>query len=543
LYLRAKQFMPYLLHHLIHRSAILTPDAPALLCKGHTLSYGQLAVLVNQVAGGLRRLPVAKGARVAIYLPKQFETVCAMFGASAAGGVFVPVNPLLKPEQVGHILQDCSTHALITSPDRAKLLRPVLDQCQHLRHVIIVGECDVEIADAAAYQCIAWRELLDAPLTGDDDPCIDPCIDMDVAAILYTSGSTGRPKGVVLSHRNMLAGARSVATYLRNTASDRILAVLPFSFDYGLSQLTTAFSVGASVVLMDYLLPADVTRALGRYGITGLAAVPPLWNQLAALDWPEQAVRSLRYITNSGGAMPLETTRRLRTLLPDTDVYLMYGLTEAFRSTYLPPAEVDERPDSIGKAIPNAEILVVRPDGTECDADEPGELVHRGALVALGYWGDPDKTAARFKPAPGQPPELPHPELAVWSGDQVRRDRDGFLYFIGRTDEQIKTSGYRVSPGEIEEVAYQLPDIEQAVAFGVPHPQLGSGIVLLFQADSPKIDTEAVRAHCRAHLPTYMVPGLIERIDDIPRNPNGKLDRKSLSTRYHAAFADPSPAQ
>jgi acyl-CoA synthetase (AMP-forming)/AMP-acid ligase II len=294
---------------------------------------------------------------------------------------------------------------------------------------------------------------------------------------------------------------------------------------------------------MDYLLLADVTRALARYAITGLAAVPPLWNQLAALDWPEQAVSSLRYITNSGGTMPLETTRRLRTLLPDTDIYLMYGLTEAFRSTYLPPAEVDHRPDSIGKAIPNAEIMVVRPDGTPCDADEPGELVHRGALVALGYWGDPDKTAARFKPAPGQPPELPHPELAVWSGDQVRRDRDGYLYFIGRTDEQIKTSGYRVSPGEIEEVAYQLPSIEQAVAFGVPHPQLGSGIVLLFQAGTPRIDADALRAHCRAHLPTYMVPGLIEQVDDIPRNPNGKLDRKSLSTRYHAAFADQSPAQ
>jgi acyl-CoA ligase (AMP-forming) (exosortase A-associated) len=531
--------MPYLLHQLIHRSALVTPDAPALLFKGQTLSYSQLASLVTQVAGGLRGLAVAKGARVAIYLPKQFETVCAIFGASAAGGVFVPINPLLKPEQVGHILQDCSTHALVTSPDRAKLLRPVLDKCQHLRHVIIVGDCDAEIMNNAAYRCTPWRELIDDALTA----TADHRIDVDVAAILYTSGSTGRPKGVVLSHRNMLAGAESVATYLRNAPSDRMLAVLPFSFDYGLSQLTTAFSVGASVVLMDYLLPADVTRALARYGVTGLAAVPPLWNQLAALEWPEQAVRSLRYITNSGGAMPLETTRRLRALLPDTAVYLMYGLTEAFRSTYLPPAEVESRPDSIGKAIPNAEIMVVRPDGTECDADEPGELVHRGALVALGYWGDPDKTAARFKPAPGQSPELPHPELAVWSGDQVRRDRDGYLYFIGRTDEQIKTSGYRVSPGEIEEIAYQLPTIEQAVAFGVPHPQLGSGIVLLFQAESPQLDAEAVRAHCRAHLPAFMVPGLIERVDDMPRNPNGKLDRKSLSARYQTAFADQTPAQ
>jgi len=343
----------------------------------------------------------------------------------------------------------------------------------------------------------------------------------------------------VLSHRNMLAGAQSVASYLNNSAADRLLAVLPFSFDYGLSQLTTAFSVGASVVLMDYLLPRDVIRAVARHAVTGLAAVPPLWNQLAGLSWPEEAVASLRYITNSGGAMPVATTSQLQAALPNTSVFLMYGLTEAFRSTFLPPDQVRHRPESMGKAIPNADIMVVRPDGSECDVDEPGELVHRGALVSLGYWGDLEKTNIRFKPAPGLPVGIPNPELAVWSGDQVRRDAEGFLYFIGRNDEMIKTSGYRVSPGEIEEIVFQVSGVEQAVAFGAPHPQLGYGIVLVVQAAAGSVDADTILAHCKIHLPMFMLPGHLEIASELPRNPNGKIDRKALSTRFADVFLSP----
>src|SRR5690606_728353 len=268
-------------------------------------------------------------------------------------------------------------------------------------------------------------------------------IDTDIAAILYTSGSTGRPKGVVLSHRNMVCGATSVASYLENTADDRILAVLPFSFDAGLSQLTTGFSVGATVVMLDYLLPRDVVRTLAEQRITGITGVPPLWVQIVDQEWPSEVAGSLRYLANTGGAMPSETLRRLRSLLPDTSIFLMYGLTEAFRSTYLPPSEIDRRPGSIGKAIPNAEILVLRPDGTECDPEEPGELVHRGALVAQGYWNDPERTREKFRPLPSGEPGFQHTEVAVWSGDTVKKDRDGFLYFIGRRDEMIKSSGYR----------------------------------------------------------------------------------------------------
>lgn len=525
--------MAFLLHQLISDIAQRTPEASALLFKQDTLSYRELDNLVARVAAGLRNLGIRRNERVAVYLPKQFETVTTLFGTSAAGGVFVPVNPILKPEQVGHILRDCATRILVTSADRAKLLSETLAECPDLSHLVVVGKTQaLEIPDSQ--QTLTWDEML-----GDEQAPDLQRIDTDMAAILYTSGSTGRPKGVVLSHRNMMAGAESVATYLENRADDRLLAVLPFSFDYGLSQLTTAFSVGASVVLMDYLLPRDVIRAVAKFGVTGLAAVPPLWNQLAGLEWPDEARQTLRYITNSGGAMPVATTNQLQASLPNTSVYLMYGLTEAFRSTYLPPDQVKVRPESMGKAIPNAEIMVVRPDGSECDADEPGELVHRGALVSLGYWGDREKTDIRFKPTPGQPDSIPNPEIAVWSGDQVKRDAEGYLYFIGRNDEMIKTSGYRVSPGEIEEIVFQIDNVSQAVAFGAPHPQLGSGIVLVVQADGDAVSADVILSHCKIHLPMFMLPGHIHIAADLPRNPNGKIDRKTLSIQFADIFRTP----
>jgi acyl-CoA ligase (AMP-forming) (exosortase A-associated) len=339
----------------------------------------------------------------------------------------------------------------------------------------------------------------------------------------------------------MMTGAKSVAEYLGNTPGDRLLAVLPFSFDYGFSQLSTAFLSGASVTLMDYLFARDVIAMAAKERITGLAGVPPLWVQLAELTWPEAAQQSLRYITNSGGAMPRATLDRLRASLPETRPFLMYGLTEAFRSTFLPPEEIDRRPESMGKAIPNAEILVVRPDGTPCEADEPGELVHRGALVALGYWNDPQKTAERFKPLPDQDPGIVLTEMAVWSGDTVRKDADGFLYFIGRRDEMIKTSGYRVSPTEVEEVLYATGLVRDAVAVGVSHPSLGQAVVVVAApADGRKPETAALLNECKQRLPTFMVPLHVEWRDHLPRNPNGKFDRPLLARELKELFAGPA---
>jgi acyl-CoA ligase (AMP-forming) (exosortase A-associated) len=511
--------MSTLLHDFVFDTAARTPAAEALVHGAQRLDYAALAQEVTRAAQVLLAHGVQRGERVAVYLEKRVENVAAMFGASLAGAVFVPVNPLLKADQVQHILADCNVRLLLTSPERLPALMPLLAQCPDLRAVLVTG--------AAPAGAAAWD---DAPVATVLPP---RAIDADVAAILYTSGSTGKPKGVVLSHRNMVAGAVSVAGYLEITPQDRLLAVLPLSFDYGLSQLTCAFYRGATAVLLNHLFARDIVRAVADERITGLAAVPPLWNQLARLEWP---ATTLRYLTNSGGAMPGATLAALRAAVPQAQVFLMYGLTEAFRSTYLPPADIDRKPGSMGRAIPNAEVLVVRADGTLCDADEPGELVHRGALVALGYWNDAAKTAERFRPAPGQDRALPLVEMAVWSGDTVRRDADGYLYHIGRSDDLIKVSGYRVSPAEIEEAVHASGLVDDVVVFGVPHPELGQAIVLLAVAPATLAPQTLVKA-CQQRLPAWMVPlHVVLRADAFPRNPNGKLDRKALRADYVHLF-------
>jgi acyl-CoA ligase (AMP-forming) (exosortase A-associated) len=518
-----------LLHELPLLAAERTPDAPALHDAASTTSYAQLASQIRAFASGLQTLGVQRGERVAIYLDKRLETVVASFGAPASGAVFVPINPLLKPDQVGYILRDCGVRVLVTSLERARSLQPVLKDCPELAHVVLVGASEAMPRAANAQSIHGWTQLLQCePRPG------HRIVDIDMVGILYTSGSTGKPKGVVLSHRNMVAGAKSVASYLENRSDDVLLAALPLSFDAGFSQLTTAFHAGASVVLLNYLLPKDVVTAMARHGVTGLTAVPPLWIQLTQITWPAAASARLRYFANTGGRMPLDTLSRLRTTVPTAKPYLMYGLTEAFRATYLPPEEVDRRPDSIGKAIPNSEILVLREDGTPCAPDEPGELVQRGALVAQGYWNDHAKTAERFRPLPGRDGGFVLPEMAVFSGDTVRRDADGFLYFIGRKDEMIKSSGYRISPNEVEEVIYASEAVGECAAFGVPHPTLGEAVVVVTTSRGDQaVEPSALAALCRERLPAYMVPTEFEvRDGPLPRNANGKIDRKAIAAAF-----------
>lgn len=525
--------MTDLVHEFIQTAAARTPSAQALVYGTRRLTYAQLAGTVDSAAQALLAVGVTRAQRVAVYLEKRIENVAACFGATAAGAVFVPVNPLLKAAQVSYILQDCQVAVLVTSAERLRTLVGSLADCPALRTIFVVGTGELPSLPGVAI--LPWSE--EAPAR-----TLPPArvIDTDMAAILYTSGSTGKPKGVVLSHRNMVAGAVSVASYLELSADDRLLAVLPLSFDYGLSQLTTAFHAGACVVLINHLFARDIVKAVVAEAITGLAAVPPLWIQLVQLPWPADC--TLRYLTNSGGAMPRPTVDTLRQLLPSASLFLMYGLTEAFRSTYLPPAELDRRPDSMGRAIPNAEIMVVRPDGSLCDDNEPGELVHRGALVSLGYWNDPAKTAERFRPAPGQDPALPLTEIAVWSGDTVRRDEEGFLYFVGRTDDMIKVSGYRVSPTEVEEALHATGMVAEVAAFGVPHPQLGSAIVVVAVPAAAGTEAAALLKECQRSVPAYMVPGHIEmRQEALPRNPNGKIDRTLLRQSFYSLFEGSPP--
>lgn len=522
------------LDQLVADTVIRHPARPALTFKDSTLSYAELWSAIETTGGGFRRLGLRRDERVAVYLDKRIETVLAMFGTSNAGGVFVPINPQLRPRQVGYILADCSARVLVTSPERLELLSEDLDAVKSVDHVVLVGpagsvkEKCAGSREADGYTVTSWAEFQAEGEAFPETADFRDVIDVDMAAILYTSGSTGHPKGVVLSHRNLIAGAASVNEYLENTDEDAILAALPLSFDAGFSQLTTAFQVGAHAVLVNYLLAADVVRLCALHRISGITCVPPLWIQLADQSWPKEATAHLRYFANTGGRMPRATLDKLRAIFPTASPFLMYGLTEAFRSTFLDPAQVDSRPDSIGKAIPNAEVMVVGPDGSETGSGEEGELVHRGALVALGYWNDPKRTSERFRPMPSREGAL-LTEMAVWSGDIVKRDDEGFLYFVGRNDEMIKTSGYRVSPTEVEEAAYDTGLVGDAVAFGVEDERLGQHIVMVVSpAGKDGLDPSTLIAEMRKSLPLYMLPKVILIRPELPRSPNGKFDRNLL---------------
>ncbi len=522
--------MPDLLHELITSTAAERGERCAIRCGEVQASYAELAESVSAIARGFTGIGLDRHVRVAVFMPKSIETVATFFAVSHCGAIFVPVNPLLKARQVAHILRDSGAEILVSTSAHLNGLQDVLTECPDLHTVMMTDRPGSESAGTGP-NLLGWDEFL----AGGASLVQPEVIDRDPVAIFYTSGSTGNAKGVILTHRNMVAGARSVATYLHNTENDRILAVLPFSFDYGFSQLTTSFYVGATVVLLNYLFPADVLKAAKRYGITGLAGVPPMWLKLAAMDWPEEVKHSLRYLTNSGGALPVPVIRQLQQCADDVDIFLMYGLTEAFRSTYLSPDKLDERPTSMGKAIPGVQVVVVRPDGTECEPDEPGELVHRGALVAAGYWRDEDRTRERFRPLPSRVAGMPLPEVAVWSGDIVRRDAEGYLYFIGRNDEMIKTSGYRVSPGEVEEAIYDTRSTGAVCVFGLQDADIGQSIVAVVEPlDGAAGDSEQLLTDCRRALPAFMVPARIIWEESLPRNANGKLDRSSIVSRYRA---------
>lgn len=521
-------------HDLLIQSTKKYSTKVALELKDQSLTYQDLLQKTCQFSEKINQLSVKNGIRIGIYLPKQFETVISYFGTSQSHNIFVPINPLLKGEQVDYILDNCEVKILVTSLSRYRQLQTFFDNNKNLEHIILT-DCS---AEQTPDHCICWNEQIESlpivNISNEEKRNKD-----DIAAILYTSGSTGNPKGVVLSHNNLLYGAKSVASYLQNTSEDKLLAVLPFSFDYGLSQITTAFLVGATVVLMEYLLPRDVIKAVAKYKITGLAAVPPLWIQLADLEWPDEAKKSLRYWTNSGGAMPQATLQKLQNQLPNSLPFLMYGLTEAFRSTYLPPKEIKTRPNSIGKAIPDATILVIDENGNETTADQKGELVHYGPHVALGYWNAPEKTAMRFKPLPEKLALKYGSELAVWSGDTVTKDSEGFLYFVGRNDDMIKSSGYRISPSEIEDLIYQHASVAEVAAIGINHKKLGQAVVLVIKpSDKKQFDMTELLKFCKKKLPNFMQPQSIQTKQSLPRNPNGKINRKALTIEFSDLFVD-----
>jgi acyl-CoA ligase (AMP-forming) (exosortase A-associated) len=492
-----------------HRGTAVAQQV-ALVDGPRRITYADLLDLSLSYAAVLKQAGVARGDRVGIFLRRSVEAVIALFATHFAGGVAVVINELLRGSQVRYILQHSEAALLVT--DSRQLLsaaEPLADETR----IVNLDRVTPALPIAAPARTIG----------------------ADLALIIYTSGSTGLPKGVMLSHDNLLSGAQIVSDYLNLTERDIIISLLPFSFDYGLNQLLTALLVGGTLVIQRSLFPPDICRTLDRERITGMAGVPTLWLQLTQKHspFPTTTFPHLRYITNSGGRLPESIVRSIRESHPHVALHLMYGLTEAFRSTYLPPEEVDRRPSSIGKAIPNVEILVVDDRGESCRAGEVGELVHRGANVAMGYWRDPDGSARVFRPHPFEPARTGTREIVVYSGDLVKTDTDGYLYFVGRRDQLIKSSGFRVSPEEIEALIFSSGLVAQVAAFAVPRNEVDSDIVVAVIPRDPA-DFQEARLHqfCRDAMPEYMQPRVIWCVDQFPLTTSRKPDRPQLRAAY-----------
>jgi acyl-CoA ligase (AMP-forming) (exosortase A-associated) len=512
---------------LLHNAVERDPGKVAIVDGKSEHTYEDLSRESDALAAALQDAGVAKGERVGILMDKYWEAIVAMLAATRIGAAFVNVNPMLKPPQVRYIAEDCDIRVMVG--DSPKL-----------------GDMEPKTVERAFYR----GEKLDSPgvsgelvdlvevLHGGDKPKNVSVSEVDLATILYTSGSTGMPKGVSTSHRNFVSGAQIVSTYLENTSDDRILSALPLNFDAGLNQFTTSLRVGATLALLRSRLPGDLLKGLRRHEITGVTGVPPLWSLLlrGSKSIEEEPLARLRYIANTGGRIPQANLDELRRLLEPsgTKIYLMYGLTEAFRSTYLPPEEIDRGTECIGKAIPDTQIMVINKQGEECAPGEVGELVHRGPTVAMGYWGKEEATRKAYRPNPLAPPELLGVERVVYSGDQVRRDEEGFLYFVGREDAMIKSQGYRMSPEEIENLLIGSGLVHEACAFGVPDPNVGHQVmaVVSLKNGGDEDVLEEIKEYTVKNGPPYMVPKEIIVRDELPKTPSGKIDRKGISNAY-----------
>lgn len=484
---------------------------PAIVTGGSTTTYSELCEHATGIAAGLQDAGVSAGDRVAIFLERGPDAAAAFFGVAACGGIAINVNETLRPRQVEHILSHSGARALVTESD-------LLDR--QPRRI----ETQASVFDVRQFGRDPGKPLHPVDRIG-----------RDYAQIIYTSGSTGLPKGVTLTHANLWSGVRAVTTYVRVNETDRIASLLPFSFDYGFNQLLCAVGTGARLVVERSSLPQQIVATLREQAVTVLPCVPPLWLQLLGVaSFKDKPIESLRAMTNTGGKIPVEGVRRLRDANPQAELFLMYGLTEAFRATYLPPELVDAHPDSIGRAIPGSEILVLRDDGTPCDPGEMGELVQRGSTVAAGYWNDPETTAKVFRSNPLRGAGAPEDERVVFSGDLVKRDADGLLYYIGRRDRLIKSLGFRVSPDEIAAVLYASGHVAEAVVGTVPDEARGEqivGYVVLNENGS----LDAVEKFCRTELPRYLQPGRIEARSTLPRTSSGKFDLRAAQSGENAS--------
>jgi len=507
-----------LVHEFLERSAERTPDKVGLICGDQRLTYAELEASANRLAHALCARNLNRGDRVVLWLPNTAELVVSIFAVMKAGGVFVTMNSTAKADKIEYVVKNCGACALITSGRNAPIASDLLLDVDSLQSIIYGSPLPDEDTSSNSLSYDGIQE--EYP----DDRPEKVNIDLDLACLIYTSGSTGEPKGVMSDHSNLVFAARSIIEYLENVEDDIVINVLPLAFDYGLYQLLMTFKFGGTLVLeRSFAYPAAVLQRIQDERVTGFPGVPTMFAVLLQMDLRHYDLSSLRYITNTAAALPTTHIEELRRTFPSVRIYSMYGLTETKRTLYLPPEQLDRKPGSVGIAIPGTEVWVEDEQGRRLGPGDVGELVVRGRHVMRGYWGDDQATSERYKPG-----ALPG-ERVCYTGDLFKMDDEGYLYFVSRVDDIIKSRGEKVSPKEVENVLYSMRGVLEAAVIGVPDPILGEAVKAFVVVDGEDIDENTILAHCKAHLEDFLVPKYLEICSELPKTASGKIQTTGLT--------------
>jgi len=509
-----------LVNEFLQQSAIKFPDKEALIYESRRLTYAEIDRLSNQFAHALIANGVERGDRVAIYLHNSIETVIAIFGILKAGGVFLVINRTTKFHKLAYILNNCQAKAIITDASAFELISKNYSEISSLQFIVLTAEPVIKPAEIRYH---ILNNIIDSFPTSLPE---NRCIDIDLAALIYTSGSTGNPKGVMLTHLNIISAATSITQYLENDSSDIIINVLPLSFDYGLYQVLMAFKIGGTLILeKSFSYPFAIINKIIQEKVTGFPIVPTMAAILVQLEGLSRYnFDHVRYISNTAAHLPMAHIRKLQQIFPETKIYCMYGLTECKRVSYLPPDMIDIKPNSVGKGMPNEEVYIVDDQGNRLGAGEIGELVVRGSNVMKGYWGLPEETDKVLKPG------LYPWERVLYTGDLFRMDEDGYLYFVARKDDIIKSRGEKVSPKEVESVIYNIPGVSEVAVIGVKDEILGEAIkAIIVPKDGQVVTENEVKNYCAKNLEDFMVPRIIEFRSSLPKTTSGKIKKTGLT--------------
>ena len=514
----------YLLQSLLEQSAARRPEHQALVCAGKRLTYREIDEEANRIASSLAHLGVERGDRVVIYADNTVETVVSIWAALKADAVFVVVNPQTRADKLAYILNDCRATVMISDGHLANVFPEAARKSAHLKALIVAGKYDAAALHDLP-RVVSWET---ARSEGQPARLATRAIGNDLAAIVYTSGSTGDPKGVMLTHGNMLFASWSISTYLGMVEDEVVINVLPMAFDYGLYQMLLTFRVGGRLVLeRSFTFPAQILKRVGEERVTGFPIVPTMSAMMAELKSVKDFdFSSVRYVTNTAAALPVTHITMLRDIFPGARVFSMYGLTECKRCTYLPPEELDRRPTSVGIAIPGTELWIVDENGQKAGPGVVGQLVIRGPSVMKGYWEKPEQTDKRLKPGP-----IPN-EMVLYTGDFCRLDEDGFLYFVSRMDDIIKSRGEKVSPKEVENHIYAIEGVKECAVIGVPDTLLGQAVkafVVMKEGEDGRYTDRDLIKRLSAMMEGFMVPKYVEFVAELPKTTTGKIKKTGLA--------------